>query len=202
MAKKTVEESPKQILEIPEKAGFGTKNCYIATETLEQRITYTKYGKGDEEIIWALQDIQKADPEAKVEKEDNKIVINLSKPFSVRTFKAPRKVSELSERDKNRLKGVIGAIVNSESPENEELSDEEFEQRVSKFPKVVGYYTDNEEEDYYIKSEEEIWIYEGYFKNNADLLLTLTEAYLKSKGIEKSSEKYLEKFENIVAWYI
>ena len=97
----------KEVIEIPEKVGFGTRDCYIVTETLDQRITYIKNGKGDEEIIFVIEEIKKKDPEAIIERGDKKLSVNLSRSFEVKTYKAPRQQGELNEREKNRLKDVI-----------------------------------------------------------------------------------------------
>ena len=83
----------------------------------------------------------------------------------------------------------------------EDYTEEEFEKRKAEFPKVVKYYTDDEEESYYIK-EKQLWVEEDFFKSNGSLLITLSEAYLKCKGIEKGTMEYIEKFEGIVELYV
>lgn len=201
MTKNQEKKSPTNVLEVPEKVGFGSRDSYLCTEALENRITYAKNGKGDQDIIWVIEDIKKRDPQAKVQRDDGKIVVKLSQPFDVRTYKAPRKVVDLSERQKKRLQGVLYAIAEAEM-DKEDYKDEDVEQKKAELPKIIPYYTEDETENYYAKSESELWIEEDFFKNNSSLLLTLTEAYLKSKGLERGTIEYQEKFEAIVAYYV
>ncbi|MBU0471911.1 MAG: hypothetical protein KKF89_05485 [Nanoarchaeota archaeon] len=66
----------------------------------------------------------------------------------------------------------------------------------------IPYETEDENEEFYVKDEKELWIEISNFNNMGFLFLAITRAYLESKKLERATTTYLERFENIVSFYV
>ncbi|MBR9677491.1 hypothetical protein GOV04_05090 [Candidatus Woesearchaeota archaeon] len=199
--KKQSDSSKLATIELPGKIGFG-RNFWEVIDTIDSdTVIYAKQGRGDEEMLMTVDQLKNTDPQLKIEATETRTVLKFSESFDFKFIVLSRKPMEMIERDKRRVRDVIGAIVDGFNT-GDEYNDKDFDQKVSEFPRVVKYYTDNNEE-HWVSDNKELWIREDLFKGFYDLLKTVIVAYTElSNGEKYDPLKYLERLETVLPYII
>ncbi len=112
-------------------------------------------------------------------------------------IKMVRKILEANERELKRLELVKSAVIEAFNDSEEVYEDLILDQKKAEFPTVKKYRSEDDIDNFYLEGEV-IWIEEINWSNRIDLAVELTKGYLELKEIEKGSDEYLKRFEEMI----